>query len=120
MNDLISRQAAIDALSKEPAVWRDTNETLDPYSSGMREQWYRDKLAIMRLSSPQQTVDAVEVVRCKNCKYRPIKEDPNGDDYGFNLIHPDEDNEKCPCIVSDGWYSWMPKDDWFCANGEIG
>ena len=24
----------------------------------------------------------------------------------------------CPCQCDDGFYNWMPKDDWFCANGE--
>ena len=23
-----------------------------------------------------------------------------------------------PKITIDYWYSWMPEDDWFCANGE--
>lgn len=50
-----------------------------------------------------------EIVRCKDCKHRPIL---------------DEDEElhfptyKCPCQCEDYYYSWMPKDDWFCGNGE--
>ena len=64
------------------------------------------------------TIDAVSVVRCKDCKHRPIKEDANGENYGFNLIEPTEGDERCPCLVSDGWYSWMPQDDFYCGFGE--
>ena len=65
-----------------------------------------------------KTMPTTDLVRCKECKYRPIKEDPNGEDYGFNLIEPTEGDERCPCLVSDGWYSWMPKDDFYCGFGE--
>lgn len=63
-------------------------------------------------------IDAVEVVRCKECKHRPIKEDADGENYGFNLIKPNDGDELCPCLVSDGWYSWMPEDNFFCGYGE--
>ena len=65
-----------------------------------------------------KTMPTTDLVRCKECKYRPIKEDPSGEDYGFNLIEPTEGDERCPCLVSDGWYSWMPKDDFYCGFGE--
>ena len=55
----------------------------------------------------------VRVVRCKNCKHRPEK--PNDYKNGFGLDFPDN---KCPCQCADGWYSWYPRDDWFCAEGE--
>lgn len=63
------------------------------------------------------TIDAVPVVRCKDCKHRPIKPD----DYdpittdGFVLEFPDG---KCPCQCGDGWYSKYPNDDWYCPIGE--
>ncbi len=47
MNDLISRQMAINALGEEPEVW--TND--DEYSKGMLAQWKYDKRAIESLSS---------------------------------------------------------------------
>lgn len=55
------------------------------------------------------------LVVCKECKHRPkrLYED---DRDGFNLEFPDE---RCPCQCSDGWYNWMPDDDWFCGNGEV-
>lgn len=54
-----------------------------------------------------------ELVRCKDCKHRPIMPDDHTD--GFDLKFPDG---KCPCQCDDGWYSWYPSDDWFCADGE--
>lgn len=60
------------------------------------------------------TVDAKPVVRCKDCKHRPI--DTSGHNYGPDLLFPDD--YKCPCRCEDSWYSWMPEDDWFCANGK--
>lgn len=62
------------------------------------------------------TVDAVPVVRCKNCKHRPID---HREEYremtGFGLEFPDD---HCPCQCEDDWYSWYPPDDWFCADGK--
>lgn len=61
--------------------------------------------------------DVVEVVRCKDCKHRPIST-IEGEDYGFSLEPPDDD-WRCPCLNGDdGWYSWMPEDDFYCADGE--
>ena len=57
------------------------------------------------------------VVRCKDCKHRPtMVENDRGWRGSFDLDFPDD---KCPCQCEDPWYSWQPKDDWFCANGEI-
>ena len=60
MNDLISRQAAIDALDEEPEVWHDDNE----FELGARSQWRHDMEAIMAVPSAQP-----EIIRCKDCKY---------------------------------------------------
>ena len=58
--------------------------------------------------------DAVEqIIRCRDCKHRPI--DNGGHNYGQEMEFPDE---VCPCQIGDNWYSWMPKDDWYCADGE--
>ena len=57
------------------------------------------------------------VVRCKDCKHRP--KEPNWKTYedGFDIEFPE--GSKCPCQCSDDeYYSWYPRDDWFCANGE--
>lgn len=85
MDDLISRKGAIDTL----AEWNDE--------------------AINNRLNNLAPVDAVEVVRCKDCKHRPTGS--NRDDLEF----PDE---KCPCQCEDYWYSWKPTDEWYCGNGE--
>lgn len=63
-------------------------------------------------------VPSIDIVFCKECKHRPVKEDADEEDYGFNLIEPTEGDDRCPCLVDDGWYSWMPKDDFYCGFGE--
>ena len=65
-----------------------------------------------------EDMPSIDIVRCKECKHRPIKEDADGENYGFNLIEPNDGDESCPCLVSDGWYSWMPEDDFYCGYGE--
>lgn len=52
----------------------------------------------------------VRVVRCKDCKHKP-----SGDGANHNVEFPDE---ICPCQCEDSWYSWVPKDNFFCAWGE--
>ena len=54
-----------------------------------------------------------ELIRCKGCKHRPKKIGEGTQ--GFDLEFPDW---KCPCQCDDGWYNWMPEDDWYCGNGE--
>lgn len=66
MNDLISRQAALDALGERPMVW--TSD--DDYALGERNQYDLDRLAVETVPS----ADAVEVVRCKDCKWYDIEE----------------------------------------------
>ena len=67
------------------------------------------KLAI-QTADGQPTVDAEPVVRCKDCIHKP-----RGTRNKHDMEFPDE---ICPCQCDDYWYSWMPYDDWFCANGE--
>jgi len=52
-------------------------------------------------------------ILCKDCKHRPTE--PAKYKTGFDLYFPDEE---CPCRCDDGYYSWYPEDNWFCANGE--
>lgn len=61
-------------------------------------------------------MDLVPVIRCRDCKHRPEKvEESDEYDMDTDLEFPDE---VCPCQCDDYYYSWMPKDDWFCASGE--
>lgn len=77
------------------------------------EEWIAEAIT----TAPTMSID---IVRCKECKHRPVKENINGEDYGFNLIAPNDRDERCPCLVDDGWYSWMPEDDFYCGYGERG
>lgn len=70
------------------------------------EELYRDKWKAKRL------------VRCKDCKHKPeVKEI---EIYGRIEKYPlFPDDSTCPvCNTSDSYYSWIPDDNWFCANGE--
>lgn len=59
------------------------------------------------------TKEMPELIRCKDCKHRPTIDGEYED--GFDINFPDM---ICPCQCEDGWYNWMPKDDWYCANAE--
>ena len=64
--------------------------------------------AIDAIISDAPTVDAVPVVRCKDCKHYPEE------DHGY-IRFPDD---ICPCKCDDDYYNRVPKPEWFCANGE--
>ena len=67
--------------------------------------------AILR-TNDMPTVEQPQIVRCKDCKHRPIKTGEDDNDVEF----PDA---KCICKnPDDDWFSWYPDDDWFCGNGE--
>lgn len=94
-----------DALKEKAREW------IPPYDASVVMNLFD---LIDNLVDNMPTIDAVPVVRCKDCKHRPI--DTGGHNYGQDLFFPDED--ECPCQCGDQWYSWMPSDDWFCPNGE--
>lgn len=85
VGDMISRQAAIVAVKYALLAW-----------SNM-PQWRDDKITEALVKQP--SVDAVEIVRCKDCKHR------------YHSV-------ECPCQSYDHFYSWMPADDWYCKKGE--
>lgn len=61
---------------------------------------FRDRQDIIDLINNQPTVDAVEVVRCKDCIRR-------------------YDTDECPmCFLSEGQYYEFTRDDGFCDRGE--
>ena len=72
----------------------------------------KGRVELAELIKTEPTVDAVEVVRCKDCKHKPT-----GSGVNHDINFPKQDY-RCPCRCEDYWYSWMPDDDWFCANGE--
>ena len=79
------------------------------FDDGNSEDFMSVLMQTLKLSPISQTI-----VRCKNCKHRPI--DDGSDDGGFSLIFPDY---VCPYRCDDSYYNRMPKDDWYCHNGEI-
>ena len=63
-------------------------------------------------------MENASIVRCKQCIHRPFIDDEDERIYppavGFQ---PDY---TCPYLCeSDGWYSRMPEDEWFCNFGEF-
>ena len=62
--------------------------------------------AIQQLPSAQP-----EIILCKDCKHRPIRKN------GY-IMPPEDDDMICPCLCEDFFYSWRPRDDFFCARGE--
>ena len=97
MDDLIKRQGALDAIKL----------TSSPYLPELNGTYPAQVKALKELPS----ADAVEVVRCKDCKYKPVGTGCNHD-IEFPVHY------KCPCECEDYWYSWIPKDNFFCGNGE--
>ena len=60
--------------------------------------------------------DVRPVVTCSECMYAPF-----GTDEGFDLEWPHDDwpeNNPCPCKCDDGWYSYKPNPEFYCANGK--
>jgi len=53
------------------------------------------------------TIDAVPVVRCENCKYRPTYPEAYGAEIDGKW-----------CYWCEHLKSWKP-DDWFCADGDV-
>lgn len=99
-DDLISRQAAID-------------DVLDLHADH-RVSWVDAVIDALETLPPAQP----KIVYCKNCIHRPfLSEDYNSEswDAGYSIIFPDY---ICPLQCEDGYYNKMPKDDWFCGNGE--
>ena len=59
-----------------------------------------DKACIIGVIDEQQPVDAVEVVRCKDCKYRYV----DGENVRFNV-----------CELN---HNKVQPDDWYCGDAE--
>ena len=70
---------------------------------------------ILSLIDYVPAADVATVVRCKDCKYKPTA--PDGITYGLRVEFPDKWANRCPCLCEDGWYSWVPDDNFFCAYG---
>lgn len=90
MADLIDRRKLLEEITSEQNLRADS----------LMSEWYADMV------KRQPKVDAVEVVRCKNCKYGIVE--PVYDLIGLaqgDLVHCK--NTHCICELN-----------WFCADGE--
>lgn len=75
--------------------------------------WYDGCCEAWKPKDVTDDKDMVAVVRCKDCKHRPTQTVPGEE--GVTLDFPDA---ICPCRCIDEYYSWFPKDDWFCGDGK--
>lgn len=100
MDDLISRAAAIEAIGECPYNWNDWPEEIQAVDD---YEFY--KQAIENVPA----VEAVFVVRCKDCKYGSSYRNAKGED----LIQCENSDNP----VGDNCCFPMPY-DWFCADGE--
>ena len=102
MSDLISRQAAIDALGERPMVWTDD----DQYTLGERNQYDRDRLTIKTLPAVQPEREkgkwvygedeyGVDGYRCDKCGFFVLW------DYGHNFINYIGNYNFCPSCGAD-------------------
>lgn len=108
MDDLIRRQAAIDALERK----KDKNAKGD--IGGFYNKIIQNDIdALIQLPSAEP-----QNIRCKDCihKPKPTEDYKQGErDSGFEIEFPDY---MCPLRCDDPYYSRLPKDDWFCGNAE--
>lgn len=93
-----------DSWGGDPAEWTDM-KGWDPA---------RADVCMLKRLRDAPTVDVVPVVRCKDCKHRPIIT-PGRYINRFDIEFPDD---TCPCDCDDPFYRWYPADDFFCAKGE--
>lgn len=56
----------------------------------------------------QNVMPQQELIRCKDCKHRPYRDDDGMIDGDY----------VCPYLCDDPFYTVMPKDDWFCHRAE--
>ena len=102
MTDFISRAVAIKAFTGKPP------------------EYYHTSYIVSELNDIP-AVDAVPVVRCKDCKYAPINLgavcSPENIKWGDSRCFEGEDSEGCPYNCGDPWYSVMPEPHWYCWKG---
>ena len=66
-------------------------------------------------SDMYDVTDVGGLVRCKDCKHRPI---PNGVDHPLAPKLDGWSDYVCPCLCDDEYYNFMPDDNDFCSRGE--
>lgn len=82
------------------------------------DKWHEKNKAYMECEIAIEALPAAdvrEVVYCRECKHRPVKE------CGRIIAPKDADgytDYKCPFLCDDPWYNRMPADDDYCSCGE--
>lgn len=105
MPSLIDADALKEYMDSRVFDLREMYGDYDHYTDG-----FDDALQVVEYAP---IIDAVEVVRCKDCIFRPTTK---GDMYGTDVVFPYED--MCPLQCEDPYYNQMMDGDFFCANGE--
>ncbi len=66
-----------------------------------------------------------ELIRCKDCKHRPRKDEngrirpPRVQVSVYDDGEPEyDDDETCPYVCDDSWYSRLPNDEQYCDRAE--
>ena len=111
MSDSISRQAAIDIISKDKI---DSNSLKIMSALGNGNEALTVNMTCDRHIQLLKNLPSTqpELIHCKDCKHRP-KSDAKTT--GFDVEFPDH---VCPCQCEDGYYNWIPGDDFYCARAE--
>ncbi len=99
MSRLIDADALVEYLKK---IWGKWDE--DDWYEAQAKDAMKDDIEIV---NEQPTIDAVQVVRCKDCKYYDVFDNVDGVDFG-GCARP------CSALRADCWVS----ENWFCADGE--
>ena len=119
MDDLISRQAAIDAI--EEVDWYHQNKNKDMVSganSSEHQAWYKaDDIykTLEELPSAQPSIDAVPVIRCHKCVHwmqNTVRQNSNDAGWWNEALC-----EEHSLYGNEPFEAWTPA-DWFCGDGE--
>jgi hypothetical protein len=120
--DFISREEFLKTILEETSS-ESVGELADFVATrNLYLDWCGGMLQACQTAQEIPAADVVEVVRCKNCKHRPVVVNPSRP-YGSGLAGPGSDpfgrDETCPYLCDDGYYNRMPRDDGFCNLGEV-
>ena len=93
MNDLISRNIAIKAVEDLPNCYNGYSDTFD-------------KACIIGVLEELAPIDAVQVVRCKDCKFSMSGIDKYNERYILCQLH-----ERSYGVIDDGFCNWAEREE---------